>query len=495
MSEAATTKPARVAPPREPAGSQTQQSPPDEIKYYFIKRPVMAMVISIVITLLGLFAIRLLPISRYPNITPPSVQVIAVYPGATAEDVATAVAAPIEQQLSGLQGMLYYTSANSSDGTMSLQVFFDISRSQDLAAVNVQNAVKLAEPRLPEAVRQNGITIIKANSDILAVLALTSTDPRFNAAYLTNYLKLYVEDEIKRLPGVGNAQTFGGLEFSMRLQLDPEAMAKLGITVSDVAAAVREQNATNPSGRIGREPAPPGTDLTIPVTTRGRLQTPEDFNNIVVRAKPDGSLVRLRDVGHASLGALNYDFAGRLNGRPTAFTLLFLRPGANALAAKKAILGRMDELARNFPPGITYEVPFDTTPFVTASIEEVVETLVIAMILVAGVVFLFLQSFRATLIPMLAVPVSVIGTFLGLLLLGFSINVLTLFALVLAIGIVVDDAIVVIENVERIMAVEKRFRARRRRPGNTTGAGCPDRHRARAVRRVRSCWLHRRCDG
>jgi hydrophobe/amphiphile efflux-1 (HAE1) family protein len=217
---------------------------------------------------------------------------------------------------------------------------------------------------------------------------------------------------------------------------------------------VREQNATNPSGRIGREPAPPGTDLTIPVTTRGRLQTPEEFDNIVVRAKPDGSLVRLRDVGRASLGALNYDFAGRLNGRPTAFTLLYLRPGANALAAKKAILTRMDELSRNFPPGLVYQMPFDTTPFVTASIEEVVETLIIAMILVAGVVFLFLQSFRATLIPMLAVPVSVIGTFLGLLLLGFSINVLTLFALVLAIGIVVDDAIVVIENVERIMAVE-----------------------------------------
>jgi multidrug efflux pump len=437
-----------------PSTSADTPAAEPELKYLFIRRPVLAAVISIVITLLGLFAIRLLPISRYPQISPPSIQVLAFYPGATAETVAQAVAAPIEEQLSGLQGLLYYQSANTSDGSMTLQIFFDVSRNQDLAAVDVQNAVKLAEPRLPEAVRQNGITIVKANSDILAVMALTSDDPRYDAAYLTNYLKLYVEDEIKRVPGVGNAQTFGGLEFSMLLQLDPERMSKLGVTVGDVASAVREQNATNPAGRIGREPALPGTDLTVPVTTQGRLQTPDQFNDIIVRAKADGSLIRLRDIGEAVLGSRNYDFAARLNGTPTAFALLYLRPGANALAVREAIEARLEELSRNFPPGVTYAIPFDTTPFVTASIEEVVITLLEAMALVALVVFLFLQSFRATLIPMLAVPVSVIGTFLGLLLLGFTINVLTLFALVLAIGIVVDDAIVVIENVERIMAAE-----------------------------------------
>ena len=290
----------------------------NEVRYFFIRRPVLAIVISIIVTLLGVFAIRLLPISRYPQITPPAVQVQATFPGATAEDVAEAVAAPIEAQLSGLQGLLYYSSANASDGTMSLQIYFDVSRSQDLAAVDVQNAVKLAEPQLPDAVRQNGITILKANTDILGVVALTSDDPRYDAAYLTNYMKLYVEDEIKRTPGIGNALTFGGLEFSMLIQLDPDRMAQLGITTSDVAAAVREQNATSPAGRLGREPAPPGTELTLPVTTLGRLKTPEQFADIVVRARPDGSIVRIRDIGKVVLGSRNYDLAGRLNGTPVA---------------------------------------------------------------------------------------------------------------------------------------------------------------------------------
>ncbi|MFN8573929.1 MAG: multidrug efflux RND transporter permease subunit [Gemmatimonadaceae bacterium] len=424
------------------------------VRYFFIRRPVLAAVLSITLTLLGGFAIFLLPIARYPQITPPGITVTAVYPGATAQDVAEAVAAPIEQQLSGLQGMLYYSSANSSDGSMTLQIAFDVTRSQDLAAVDVQNAVKLAEPQLPDATRQIGVTVLKANTDILGVLAITTTGGQYDAAYLTNYLKLYVEDEVKRVPGVGNAQTFGGLVFSMRLQLDPEKMSRLGVTVGDVTAAVREQNATNPAGRIGSEPAPPGTDLTIPVTTLGRLQTPEQFNDIIIRATADGSLIRLRDIGKAVLAAQSYDFASRLNGRPAAMMLLFMRPGANALATIDGIRHRMEELAPSFPVGITYSIPFDTTPFVRTSIKEVAITLVEALLLVALVVFLFLQSWRATLIPMLAVPVSVVGTFLGMYLIGFSINVLTLFALVLAIGIVVDDAIVVIENVERIMATE-----------------------------------------
>jgi len=434
--------------------STPTESGEPEIRYFFIRRPVLAAVISIVITLLGLFAIQLLPVARYPQISPPAVRITANFPGASSEDAAQAVAAPIEEQLAGLQGMLYFSSANSSDGTTNITVTFDVSRDQDLAAVDVQNAVKLAEPQLPEAVRTNGITITKANTDILAVVALQSKDPRYDATYLANYMKLYVVDELKRVPGVGDATPFPNRDFSMRLELDPDRMAQLGITVSDVASAVREQNATNPAGRLGAEPSPAGTQLTLPITTLGRLKSPEQFDSIVVRARPDGSLVRLADIGTATLGAQSYDLIGRLNGQPTAFVLLYSRPGANALAVKQAVVQRLDQLQRTFPEGVRYAVPFDTTPFVSASIKEVAITLVEAMILVTLVVFLFLQSWRATLIPMLAVPVSVIGTFLGLLAFGMSINVLTLFGLVLAIGIVVDDAIVVIENVERIMATQ-----------------------------------------
>ncbi|HEX4681162.1 MAG TPA: multidrug efflux RND transporter permease subunit [Gemmatimonadaceae bacterium] len=426
-----------------------------EIKYFFIRRPVLGAVISIVITLLGLFAIRLLPIARYPQITPPAVRISTNYPGASSEDAAQAIAAPIEQQLAGLQGLLYYASSNSSDGTTNITVTFDVSRNQDLAAVDVQNAEKLAEPQLPDAVRTNGVTILKANTDILAVVALRSNDPRYDATYLANYMKLNLVDELKRVQGVGDATPFPARDFAMRIELNPEKMAQLGITVSDVAAAVREQNATNPAGRLGAEPSPAGTPLTLPITTLGRLTTPKEFNDIIVRARADGSVVHIADIGNATLGAQSYDLVGRLNGKRTAFALLYSRPGANALEVKDAVVKRLDELQKTFPQGVTYALPFDTTPFVSASIKEVAITLVEAMGLVTLVVFLFLQSWRATLIPMLAVPVSVIGTFLGLLVFGMSINVLTLFGLVLAIGIVVDDAIVVIENVERIMATQK----------------------------------------
>jgi multidrug efflux pump len=425
-----------------------------DIKYYFIRRPVMAGVIAIVITLLGLVALKLLPVNRYPSISPPSIRITAVYPGATAEDVARAVAAPIEQQLSGLRGLLYFKSSNSSDGVMNLQVFFDISRSQDLAAVDVQNAVKLAEPQLPQEVTRNGVVITKAQTDILLVAALSSDDPRFDANYLTNYATLYVADEVKRLPGVGDATVFGGGQFAMLLRLDPERMSRLGLTVEDVAGAVREQNTPAPAGRIGREPAPAGTQFTMPVTAQGRLETVDQFNGIIVRAQKDGSVVHLRDIADVKLGGQSADLEGRLDGKPTTFFLLYLQPGANALRVKASLVKRLTELQRSFPPGITWSLPFDTTPFIAASIEEVSKTLLEAMVLVTLVVFLFLQSWRATLIPVLAVPVSVIGTMVGLLALGFSVNVLTLFGLVLAIGIVVDDAIVVIENVERIMADE-----------------------------------------
>ena len=423
-------------------------------EYLFVRRPVLAIVISIAITLLGLFALRSLPVNRYPNITPPGVQVTAVYPGATAQDVATSVAAPIEQQLNGLEGLLYYRSSNSSNGVMSLQLTFDISRNQDLAAVDVQNAINLALPQLPASVRQNGVTITKSNPNALFFGALQSDDPRYDAGYLANYGKLYVENELKRLPGVGNAQFFSSLEFSMLISLDPDKMAQLGITVDDVSAAVQEANATRPAGRLGREPAPPGTELTLNVTTRGRLSTPEEFGAIVVRARPDGSIVHLRDIASIRLGGQGYDLATRINGKETAVFAVYSRPGANDLAVKKAVDQRMSELATAFPPGVSWAAPFDTTPFITESIIEVAKTLGEAMLLVTLVVFIFLQSWRATLIPILAVPVSIIGTFLGLQFLGFSVNTLTLFGMVLAIGIVVDDAIVVIENTERIMAQE-----------------------------------------
>ena len=430
-------------------------SPTPEIRNLFIRRPVFSAVISIVIVLLGLFSLTRLAVESYPPLTPPEIQVQAVYPGATAQDVADAVAAPIEQQLSGMQGLLYFKSANSSDGVMNLSVYFDISRNPDLAAVDVQNQIARAQPQLPQEVVRNGITVQKRQTAFLVVLALSSDDPRYDTEYLNNYAKIYIDDELKRLPGVGDASTFGQLDFSMLLSLDPDRMAQLGLTVSDVAAAVQEQSTTNPAGRIGREPAPPGTQLTIPVVTSGRLKEASDFERIIVRGRPDGSLVHLSDIGEAHLGARNYDLAGRFDGAPTALTPVFLRPGANALQVKREVVARMTELAKGFPQGVRWSIAFDTTPYVTESIKEVVKTLFEALLLVTLVVFIFLQSWRATLIPVVAVPVSVIGAFFGMQVLGFSVNLLTLFGLVLAIGIVVDDAIVVIENVERIMAEER----------------------------------------
>ncbi len=426
----------------------------EEVRYFFVRRPIFAMVISLVIVLLGLFSLRSLPVNTYPKITPPTVQVTATYPGATAEQVCTAVAAPIEQQLPGIQGLEYYKTTCSSDGSMSIQVTFDISRDLDQAAVDVQNRVQIATPRIPLQAQQLGITVLKAQTDILMGLALTSDDPRWDAAALSNYSTIYIQDELGRASGVGQAQTFGGLQYAMLISLDPDRMAHLGLTVTDVITAINEQNSTNPSGRIGREPAPPGTQFTIPVTTLGRLSTPEEFANIIVRALPDGSVLRVRDVGTVRLGSQSYDNVTRLNGKPTAGLIVFLRTGANALEAKNAVIARMQELEKHFPPGVHWVIGFDTTPFITASIHEVEITLVIAIILVTIVVYVFLQKWRSTLIPALAVPVSIIGTFFGLAVFGFTVNLLTLFAMVLSIGIVVDDAIIVIENVERTMEDE-----------------------------------------
>jgi hydrophobe/amphiphile efflux-1 (HAE1) family protein len=437
-----------VTPPAGPRAGE------EDVTYFFVKRPIFAMVISLVIVLLGLFSLRTLPINTYPRITPPSVQITATFPGATSEQVCIAVAAPIEQQLPGIQGLAYYKTSCASDGSMVIQAYFDISRDLDLAAVDVQNRVQIATPQIPLQAQQLGITVLKAQTDILMGLALTSDDPRWDAAALTNYAKIYITDELSRVDGVGQANTFGALQFAMLVSLDPDKMAHLGLTVTDVIAAINEQNTTNPSGRIGREPAPVGTQFTVPVTAIGRLSTPEEFSNIILRAQPDGSVLHIRDVGTVTLGSQSYDNVTRLNGKPTAGVIVFLRAGANALAAKDGVMARMTELAKHFPPNVHWVVGFDLTPFITASIHEVEITLFIAIILVTIVVYIFLQKWRSTLIPALAVPVSIIGTFFGMAVLGFTVNLLTLFGLVLSIGIVVDDAIIVIENVERIMQDE-----------------------------------------
>ena len=437
-------------PPVEGRGAREDE----EISYFFVKRPIFAMVISLIIVLLGLFSLRSLPINTYPKITPPSVQITATYPGATAEQVCTSVAAPIEQQLPGIQGLEYYKTSCGSDGSMAIQAYFDISRDQDLAAVDVQNQVTVATPQIPQEAQREGIVVLKAQTDILLAFGITSDDPRWDAAALSNYSRIYLQDEIARVPGVGQSTTFGALQFAMLLSLDPDRMAQLGLTVPDVVTAVTEQNSTNPVGRIGREPAPPGTQFTVPVTTEGRLVTPADFGNIIVHASPGGSVLKVKDIGSVTLGSQSYDAATRLNTKPVAGLIVYLRAGSNALAVKKASLDRMKELEKNFPPGVHWVLGYDTTPFITASITEVVITLCIALALVTLVVFVFLQKWRSTLIPALAVPVSIIGTFFGMAVFGFTINLLTLFALVLSIGIVVDDAIVVIENVERIMEEE-----------------------------------------
>ncbi|MDK3157187.1 multidrug efflux RND transporter permease subunit [Kamptonema cortianum] len=421
---------------------------------FFIDRPIFASVVSIIIVLVGLLAATKLPIEQYPNIVPPSVSVSAVYPGASAETVATGVAAPIESQVSGVENLIYFSSANTSDGQMSLNAFFEIGADQSIAAVDLQNRISIAQPQLPQSVIQQGITVNKQSTAMLCVIAITSEDPRFDEVYLANYAIQQLVNPIKRVEGVGNAMVYGAFNYAMRLILDPVKMAKLKLTVSDIAQVIREQNADYPGGRIGASPAPDGTQMTMNVITQGRFTDVSEFENVIVRANPDGSNVRLKDVATIVMGAQSYDMTGRLNGKSIALIPVYLEPGANALQTMTLLEKQMDALKIAFPSGISYNIPYNTTIFVELSIHEVVHTLFEAMVLVFIVVFVFLQNWRATLIPCIAVPVSLIGTFAGLSALGFSINLLTLFAMVLAIGIVVDDAIVVVENVERIMDEE-----------------------------------------
>jgi hydrophobe/amphiphile efflux-1 (HAE1) family protein len=420
--------------------------------HFFIRRPIFASVVSIVIVLAGLAAIFNLPVAQYPQISPPLVTITAVYPGATAEAVQKTVAAPIEEQVNGVDGMLYINSISTGAGVVTTSITFEVGTDPDLAAVNVANRVRLAEPRLPEEVRRNGVTVEKQASNFIQIVTLSSPDGTYDSVFLSNYATINLLEPLKRVPGVGNVIVFGARDFAMRIWLRPDRLAELGLTVAEVAAAVREQNAQYAVGKIGEEPVPDEVELTYTVTAEDRLKTAEQFAAIVVRADTSGRVLRLGDLARIELGARDYGSEARLNGNEAVFLGVFLQPDANALATAEGVVRQLDELAARFPAGIEYEIPFDTTRFVEASIEEVVKTLGEAMLLVFLVVYLFLQSFRATLIPMIAVPVSLVGAFAGMYALGFSINTLTLFGLVLAIGIVVDDAIVVLENTERLMA-------------------------------------------
>ena len=418
---------------------------------FFIYRPVFAGVIAILIVIAGLVASFVLPVAQYPEIAPPTVTITTLYPGASAETLARTVAAPIEEQLSGVERLSFFNSSSSSNGSVTITATFEPGTNVDQAVFNVNNRVQLALPRLPEDVRRNGVTVQKRSIDILLVVSLISPKARFDTLYLSNYASLSVVDELKRVPGISDVTVFGARDYSMRVWLRPDRMAMLSVTPSDVANALRAQNAQFAAGKIGAEPAPPGQNLVYTVTATGRLIDPEQFGEIVVRGDGPGGSLRLKDIARLELGAQNYDTFNTLDGKPAIGIATYLQPGSNALEVAKAVKKRMIELKAGFPEDVDYVIPFDTTRFVDASINEVVKTIFEAALLVILVVYVFLQTWRATLIPVIAVPVSLIGTFAGLWVVGFSINTLTLFAMVLAIGIVVDDAIVVLENVERLM--------------------------------------------
>lgn len=422
---------------------------------FFITRPIFASVVSIIIVLAGLAAAFQLPIAQYPQIAPPTVMVTATYPGASAETLAKTVAAPIEEQLSGVEGLLYYQSSADSSGTLTITATFETGTDVDQATFNVSNRVNIALPRLPDDVRRTGLIVQKRSNDILMALMLVSPKKTYDPLYLSNYATLNVLDELKRVKGVGDVTVFGTQDYSMRIWLRPDRMAQLGVSTSEIAAAIAAQNAQYAAGKIGQDPAPDDQQIVYTVTAKGRLVEPEQFANIIVKANGPRGVLYLKDVARIELGAQNYNIRTTLDGQPGVGIPVFLQTGANALDTAEAIKAKMEELKQRFPEDMDYRIPYDTSDFVKASIEEVVHTLAEAMVLVVLVVFLFLQSWRATLIPIIAVPISLIGTFAGLWIFGFSINTLTLFAMVLAIGIVVDDAIVVLENVERLMTQEK----------------------------------------
>lgn len=421
----------------------------------FLRRPILSSVISIVITLVGALAMKALPIAQYPDLVPPTVNVMVYYPGASAETIAATVLAPLEVNINGVENMLYMTStASSGSGSGSVNVYFSLGTNPDMALVNVNNKVNLAQTTLPESVRLQGVTVTKRSPAMLQVIAMYSPDGRYDEVYLHNYMQVNVADELKRVPGVGDVSVFGQMDYAMRVWIQPDKLAKYNLSVSDIAAAIQEQNSQFSPGRLGDPPLPQNAELSWQIDTKGRFSTPEEFGEIIVRTGEDSAMLRLKDVARIEMGGKDYSVSTEMNGMKARAMGVYLLPGANAIATGDAVTARLEELAKSFPDGVAYKVIVDTNDFVMESINEVIHTLVEAMILVFIVVYVFLQSWRATLIPCIAVPVSIIGTFAGMYALGYTINTLTLFGMVLAIGIVVDDAIVVLENVERIMSTE-----------------------------------------
>jgi multidrug efflux pump len=419
------------------------------ISKFFIDRPIFAAVLSIVVFVAGSIAIPILPIGEYPDVVPPTVLVVATYPGANPKVIAETVATPLEEQINGVENMMYMKSIAGSDGVLQTTVTFRPGTDPDAAQVQVQNRVSQALSRLPAAVVNLGVTTQKQSPTFLVMVTLISPDHRYDALYLRNYANTKIKDQLARLPGVGDIRMFGGGDYAMRVWLDPNAVASRGLAASDVVRAISEQNLQVSAGQLGAEPVKAKADFLISINAQGRLRTPEEFGNIVLKTGPGGEIVRLSDVARVELGASDYTLRGALDDYQTSVMGVFQAPGANALDVRDSVIGKMDELAKQFPPGMTYRSDYDTTIFVRESINAVVHTLLEAVLLVVLVVILFLQTWRASVIPLIAVPVSVVGTFAVLYLLGFSINTLSLFGLVLAIGIVVDDAIVVVENVER----------------------------------------------
>lgn len=420
--------------------------------HFFIDRPIFATVLSIVVLIIGGVALRSLPIAQYPEVVPPVIQISAMYPGASAKVVADTVATPIEQEVNGVEDMLYMFSKSTNDGQMYLDVTFNVGTDLNMAQVLTQNRVAIAEAKLPDEVKRQGVTTKKKSPAILLCVNLISPDKRYDQLYLSNYATIQVKDALARLPGVGDVTFLGARDYSMRIWLDPEKLASRNLTAGDVTRALREQNVQVAAGRLGQAPAPPGQEFQLTINTLGRLLEPEQFADVIVKTGADGQITRIRDIGRTELGAKNYDVDAYLDGQPCVTLAVFQLPGSNALDTAQGVRTRMDELAARFPAGLEHRIVYDTTVFVSESIHEVYKTLFEAFILVFIVVLVFLQSWRATIIPMVAVPVSLIGTFAVMAALGFSLNNLSLFGLVLAIGIVVDDAIVVVENVERNMA-------------------------------------------